>query len=239
MIPAEVDGEPDWGFRCHPGTLVAMRSRDLMLADRVLVGAVDRLAREGNTKGLAAFLDQAEVRRSPAIREMIAEKLGRLGGAPAVQALSRLMSASEGPAVRRRAAAELGRIGDPGASPALRGALTDRDDALVALCCGALLAIGDRSSEPDLTPLLGHPDWSVRAKAARALGSVGSGDSVPALIACLGDTRRQVRIDAAQALAAIGDERAQEPLEEAARDSGALRGFSIKRARRRLERRLG
>ena len=128
--------------------------------------------------------------------------------------------------------------GDPAALPALTTVFElDPDKAVKRAAACGLANIPDTAVAPVLLSVLAATDRATRAHAILALGRLQARDAVPALLPLLDD--HYARIVAADALVAIGDERALEPLKQAAARGPGWRRRRLRERVRKLEAALG
>jgi HEAT repeat protein len=126
-------------------------------------------------------------------------------GSPAVPFLCERLAGGD-PGEQRLSAATLGEIHSMAASPALRAALHDPDDEVVAAAARALGQIEDSFAADDIVAVLRAADrpWFARVAAAGALESLDDPRTGPALAAALVEDQWDVRTAASRALASLG-----------------------------------
>jgi HEAT repeat protein len=138
----------------------------------------------------------------------------------------------------REAIAHMHEDGDPAAVGALSTALELDPDTLVKRHAAfGLSCIPDQTVVPALLSALTFPDRATKGHAILALGALHVREAVPALLRMLDDSYG--RIPAADALVAIADERALEPLRDAAARGSWLRRRRLRERVSALETALG
>lgn len=143
----------------------------------------------GWLEGRAAQRALARLLGNETVRSQIVEALVRHGAGVVALLMEQLRA--DDVETRQAAAVALGRIGDRRATPALVGALADRDVVLAA--AGALARIGDRDAFQGLLPLIGDADPSIRQAAIAALNSIGHPDMADRIVMRLEDPEPLVR----------------------------------------------
>ncbi|WP_165250401.1 HEAT repeat domain-containing protein [Paludisphaera soli] len=181
----------------------------------ISASALGRLHAADSVSALVALAGD----ESPAVRQSVAEALGRIGGEPAGKARKGLFFRGR-PGGRRRWTRWLRwrRRGvvvpaSPTADPielavkTLEGALEDESSTVRAEAVEALGRIGPAAAPvaPRLIALAKEEDESLRCQVARSLGAVGGdpGPTVEALVALLGDAGPTVKAAAAASLGAM------------------------------------
>jgi HEAT repeat protein len=154
--------------------------------------------------------------------------LGRMGGAEAVKHLIRMVRKDPCDFIRREAVRLLrtAGLGQPGI---LELALHSLKDCSREVRVQAARLLGNFQDCKSILPLLkamADPHWSVRESAETALLNFGT-DAVDLLIEALKNPSLTMRFRAARLLGDIGDQRAADPLRNAASRRGERRNVRV------------
>jgi HEAT repeat protein len=164
---------------------------------------IEELGNAGDIAGLLDLLDSEEVRASHRLRRRILTQLGTLmpGG----------RRIRVGEALTGEGAA------DPKVIPRLTRLLDDEPHTDVRRTAVWILrSTGDAAATGPLISALEGPDTATRLHAVMGLRDLKAREALPELIGCLHDPRWSVRCESAKALVKIRDERAVQPLRDAA-----------------------
>lgn len=177
-----------------------------------------------------AYADELRTSANPAVRRTAIELLRAFGGADALPDLARLLDDSEA-AVQREALRAIIQIGTDEAYATLEQALKSSPMRTRDAIMQALSASRDERAAPLFLYILSHSDYrgnleNVYLGAVEALGKVGGdADSVAALVGVLNRGEwwapwrtARLRQAAASALRSCGTPRAQQALEDAAKE---------------------
>ncbi|HJL06186.1 MAG TPA: HEAT repeat domain-containing protein [Polyangiaceae bacterium LLY-WYZ-15_(1-7)] len=206
--------DPDWRVRASSGRAIGRLSvrdavPDLVAALRdpqvevrvVAAAALWRLPDAAAVPGLIALLDD----RDAAARQWGALALGVVRDRRATEPLIRMLGDTES-AVRMDAIRSLGRIADPAALDALRGFVSNGDNAIEERleAINSIAALESPDKVNVLGRLLGDDEERIRLRAVRALGQVGDMLAVPPLRRLKGNERSgEIREAIDEAIAAI------------------------------------